>query len=167
MSPLVTLGVPGYRGERFMAESLDSIRAQTCPDFEVLISLDGPQPSLEEVCRPFLDDPRFRLVVQPERLGWVGNINWLMDHTTTPYWVYQQQDAVRARRQGGVEVDHVGQVGRLDPPGEPGVNHDRPPEVGQFVEDPPQVPVPDEPAGGHRRPQFGLQLGGSHGLSGS
>jgi glycosyltransferase involved in cell wall biosynthesis len=92
--PLVTLGVPGYRGERFMAETLSSISAQTCPDFEVLISLDGHQPALEGVCQPFLEDRRFRLVVQPERLGWVGNLNWLMEHTTTPYWVYQQQDDV-------------------------------------------------------------------------
>jgi glycosyltransferase involved in cell wall biosynthesis len=91
---LATFGVPGYRGEPFMAEALASIRAQTCPDFEVLISLDGPQPSLEAVCAPYLDDPRFRLVVQPERLGWVGNLNWLMDHTATPFWLYQQQDDV-------------------------------------------------------------------------
>jgi glycosyltransferase involved in cell wall biosynthesis len=91
---VATFGVPGYRGELFMAETLASIQAQTCPEFEVLISLDGPQPSLEEVCRPFLSDPRFRLVVQPDRRGWVGNLSWLMEHTTTTYWLYQQQDDV-------------------------------------------------------------------------
>jgi glycosyltransferase involved in cell wall biosynthesis len=94
VTALATFGVPGYRGEAFMAETLASLQAQSCADFEVLISLDGPGPALEAVCRPFLDDPRFRLVVQPERMGWVGNLNWLMERTSTPYWLYQQQDDV-------------------------------------------------------------------------
>ena len=90
----VTLGVPGYRGEAYLAESLESIQRQTHTDLEVVISLDGPQPELEEVCRPFLRDSRFRLVTQPARLGWVGNLNWLIEQVETPFWCYQQQDDV-------------------------------------------------------------------------
>jgi glycosyltransferase involved in cell wall biosynthesis len=90
----VTVGFPVYRGERFIEEALFSLQRQTYPDFEAIISLDGPDAGCEELCRPFLSDPRFRLVVQPERLGWVGNINWLMAHTQTPWWMYHQQDDV-------------------------------------------------------------------------
>jgi glycosyltransferase involved in cell wall biosynthesis len=93
-SQRVTLGVPAYRGEPYIAETLASIQRQTHTDLEAVISLDGPQPELEEVCRPFLRDPRFRLVTQPERLGWVGNLNWLIERVETPYWCYQQQDDV-------------------------------------------------------------------------
>lgn len=88
----VTLGVPVYRGELFIEETLRSIQTQTHQDIEVIISLDGPDPVSEELCRPFLRDPRFRLTVQPERLGWVGNIDWLMSQVETPYWCYMQQD---------------------------------------------------------------------------
>jgi glycosyltransferase involved in cell wall biosynthesis len=92
--PAVTIGVPVYRGEAFVEEALRSIQAQTFPDFQVLISLDGPDPVGEERCRAFLADRRFRLVVQPQRQGWVGNLNWLMEQVDTPFWYYHQQDDV-------------------------------------------------------------------------
>jgi hypothetical protein len=88
----VTIGVPVYRGELFIEETLRSIQNQTWRDIQVIISLDGPQPDAEELCRPFLKDSRFRLVVQPERLGWVGNLNWMMRRVATPYWCIQPQD---------------------------------------------------------------------------
>jgi glycosyltransferase involved in cell wall biosynthesis len=88
----VTLGVPVYRGEPFIEETLRSLQAQTHRQFEVIISFDGPDPGAQEKCQPFLKDSRFRLVVQPERLGWVANINWLMSQVDTDFWCYQQQD---------------------------------------------------------------------------
>lgn len=88
----VTVGVPVYLGDAFIEETLGSIRAQTHRAFEVIISLDGPQPATEALCRPFLSDSRFRLVTQPQRLGWVGNLNWLMAQAGTAFWCYQQQD---------------------------------------------------------------------------
>src|SRR5215211_6583898 len=63
----VTIGVPVYRGELFIEETLRSIQMQTHQDIEVIISLDGPQPEAEELCEPFLKDPRFRLSIQPKR----------------------------------------------------------------------------------------------------
>ena len=91
-SETVTVGLPVYPGERFIEEALVTLQRQTYPYFEAIISLDGPDPVCEELCRPFLSDSRFRLVVQPQRLGWVGNINWLMAQTATPWWMYHQQD---------------------------------------------------------------------------
>ena len=78
----VTIGVPVYRGELFVEETLQSIQMQTHRDIEVVISLDGPDPGSEALCAPFLQDSRFRIVIQPERLGWVENINWLMAQAT-------------------------------------------------------------------------------------
>jgi glycosyltransferase involved in cell wall biosynthesis len=88
----VTLGVPAYRGERFIAETLASVQRQTHHDLHVLVSVDGPDPATEEACRPFLDDPRFQLVVQPANRGWVANFNWLVDRADTAFWCYMQQD---------------------------------------------------------------------------
>jgi GT2 family glycosyltransferase len=88
----VTLGVPVYRGAEFVAETLRSIQGQTHPHLRVIVSLDGPDTASEEACRPFLRDPRFRVVVQPRHLGWAENISWLMDQVETPYWSLQPQD---------------------------------------------------------------------------
>lgn len=90
----ITVGVPVYNGEAFLVEALTSIQQQTYREFEAIISLDGPSPATEELCQPFLKDSRFRLVIQPNRLGWVGNINWLMARVETPYWCYLGQDDV-------------------------------------------------------------------------
>ncbi len=90
--PDVTIGVPVYRGELFIEEALRSIQSQTHQSFKVIISLDGPDPVSEKLCQPFLQDSRFELFVQPERLGWVGNLNWLIAQVETPYWYFHQQD---------------------------------------------------------------------------
>jgi glycosyltransferase involved in cell wall biosynthesis len=88
----VTIGVPVYFGRDFVAEALHSIRAQTHRDFDILISIDGPDPESEAVCRNFLDDSRFRLIVQPQRLGWRGNINWLMAQVKSDFWYFHGHD---------------------------------------------------------------------------
>src|SRR5687768_14831997 len=106
-SDRVTIGVPVYRGELFLAETLGSIQHQTHREFEVILSLDGPQPEAEEICQSFLRDSRFRLVTQPERLGWVRNIDWLMAQVTAPYWCCQPQDDLLDRRYLEVLLAHA------------------------------------------------------------
>lgn len=50
-SPLVTVLMPVYNGEKYLAEAIDSVLAQTFNDFELLIindgSTDGTQPILD------------------------------------------------------------------------------------------------------------------------
>jgi GT2 family glycosyltransferase len=107
MQPRVTIGVPVYHGEAFVAEALESIQNQSYREFEAIISMDGPDPVCEEICRQFLGDSRFRLVVQPERLGWVGNINWLMSQARGDFWYFHQQDDLTAPEYLEVLVDHA------------------------------------------------------------
>jgi GT2 family glycosyltransferase len=90
----VTVGVPIYRGQEFLAESLASVQNQTHTDIDVLMSLDGPDDACETICRAFLEDERFQLVVQPRRLGWMEHTNWLMERVETEFWHLQEQDDV-------------------------------------------------------------------------
>jgi glycosyltransferase involved in cell wall biosynthesis len=64
-SPLVTLSLPIYNVERFLAEALQSITAQTLADFEVFAVLDGCSDRSEEILMQ-LKDERF-IVVKKER----------------------------------------------------------------------------------------------------
>jgi glycosyltransferase involved in cell wall biosynthesis len=94
MPPSVTIGVPVYRGKLFLEESLNSILNQTYEDFAAIISVDEPDPESEAICSRFLKDSRFRMVIQPQRLGWMGNMNWLMSQVQTEFWHLQEQDDV-------------------------------------------------------------------------
>jgi hypothetical protein len=94
MAVRVTIGIPIYRGHLFLEHSLASVRGQTYAEIEVIMSLDGPDPGCEEICRKFLGDSRFRLVIQPDRLGWMPHTNWLMSQVNTEFWHLQEQDDV-------------------------------------------------------------------------
>ncbi len=92
--PRVTIGVPVYHGRLFLNESLESVQKQSYPELEVIMSLDGPDAECEDICQKFLEDSRFRLVVQPLRLGWMDHTNWLMSQVQTEFWHLQEQDDV-------------------------------------------------------------------------
>jgi glycosyltransferase involved in cell wall biosynthesis len=92
MSPRVLIGVPAYKGAATLPQTLDSIQRQTYPDFRVLISIDGGDEESSDACEPFLVDPRFTLVRQPTRLGWNGNLRFLMDQCQLDFFCYWQQD---------------------------------------------------------------------------
>lgn len=92
MSKLVSVGVPVFRGQDFVAETLASLQAQTHAELEVLIYVDGPDPLSEAACQPFLADSRFRMEVLPQRVGWRNNLNFLMAASKGDYWYFNQQD---------------------------------------------------------------------------
>jgi len=92
MQQRVLIGVPAYRGAEHIGETLRSIAEQELASFEVSISIDNADRETAIACEPFLSDPRFRMVVHDKRLGWDGNINWLMSQCTAEFFCYWQQD---------------------------------------------------------------------------
>jgi len=88
----VTVCVPVYNAAAFLTETLDRIAAQSFADLKVLISLDRSEDESEAICRRYLRDPRFELIVQPARLGWVGNVNALIQRVDTPYFCIAPHD---------------------------------------------------------------------------
>src|SRR5262249_19861214 len=60
MNPAVGVIVTSYNYGRFLAAALDSVRAQTFTDYEVIIIDDGSTDDTADVARPYLCDPRFR-----------------------------------------------------------------------------------------------------------
>ena len=72
------MGLPVYQAAAHMRKALDCLQRQTYENFEAIISVDGNDQETAEACKPFLADPRFRMVVHPTRLDWSGNFNWLL-----------------------------------------------------------------------------------------
>jgi glycosyltransferase involved in cell wall biosynthesis len=81
-----------YKGADLIPKALDCLQRQTFGNFEAIISVDGNDTETAAACRPFLVDPRFRMVVHPDRLDWIGNFNWLLLQGLKEFFCYRQHD---------------------------------------------------------------------------
>ena len=81
----VSLGVPVYNGGRFLAESLESLLAQTYQDFEIVISDNGSTDDTAEICRAFAErDERVRHFRVEENRGASWNFQNVFHLTAAP-----------------------------------------------------------------------------------
>jgi hypothetical protein len=94
--PRITVGLPVYKGADLVPKTLECLQRQTFNDFEVIISVDGGDTETAAACRPFLSDPRFRMVVHPNRLDWFGNFNWLLQQPLQEFFCFRQHDDTTA-----------------------------------------------------------------------
>lgn len=87
----VTVVIPAYRpGARFVGV-LESLAAQTYTDVLIRVSLDhSPGHILPDL--PDLRGKRLEFIQQPQRLGWVSNVNALLGTVTTPFFVILAHD---------------------------------------------------------------------------
>lgn len=75
--PKVSIIVPIYNGEKFLAEALESLRKQTFKDFEVIIVDDGSTDKSFEIALDFLaKDERFQVFHRPTNRGASRAINY-------------------------------------------------------------------------------------------
>src|SRR5688572_3125739 len=74
-APAVSVLMPVYNAERFVAQTVDSILAQTFVDFEFIIIDDGSTDDSPEILKRYeRRDPRIRLVSRPNT-GYVPALN--------------------------------------------------------------------------------------------
>jgi GT2 family glycosyltransferase len=85
--------VPVYKGHDDLPVTLECLRTQTYPNLDVLISVDAGDQQSAQACEPFLrSDSRFRMHIQPSRLGWAGNTDWTMRERRGAFYIFQQHD---------------------------------------------------------------------------
>jgi len=73
-APKVTIGVPVYNGERFLAETLRCLVGQTYGAIEILIFDNASTDGTSDICRQFAkEDARVRYVSYPVNVGSAGN----------------------------------------------------------------------------------------------
>ena len=62
LQPLLSMIIPVYNGQDYLAECLNSIQTQSFSDYEVIIVNDGSTDESRRICEAFVQtDPRFRL----------------------------------------------------------------------------------------------------------
>lgn len=68
-TPRVTVFIPAFNVERYIAESIESVLAQTYRDFELLVVDDGSTDRTLETLRSYEHDPRVRIIANSTNLG--------------------------------------------------------------------------------------------------
>lgn len=74
--PRVSIGLPVYNGERYLALALDSLLGQTYENFELIVSDNASTDGTEEICRAYAArDARIRYERAAENRGAAWNFN--------------------------------------------------------------------------------------------
>lgn len=81
--PEVSVCVPAYQAERYLAETLRSVFAQTFRDFELVVVDNASTDRTAEILRRF-DDPRLRVVRNSTVLPLAENWNRAIEVSTAP-----------------------------------------------------------------------------------
>lgn len=92
-SPRVSIGLPVYNGDEFLAQSIASVLSQTFTDFELIISDNASADRTVEIAESFAaDDPRVRVIRNSENRGAAWNYNHVFDEATAPLFRWHAHD---------------------------------------------------------------------------
>lgn len=88
----VSICIPAYNAADFIVDTVQSVLNQTHYNLEILISVDAGTDQTNEIIQQQLQDARIHLFTQPQRLGWIGNTNFLLAKVKTPYYCILPHD---------------------------------------------------------------------------
>jgi glycosyltransferase involved in cell wall biosynthesis len=93
----VSIGLPVFNGEKYLAEALDSILAQTFADFELIISDNASTDRTPEICRAYTArDSRVRYFRNETNLGAARNFDRVFELSSGEYFKWAAHDDVCA-----------------------------------------------------------------------
>jgi glycosyltransferase involved in cell wall biosynthesis len=89
----VSIGLPVYNGERYLARALDSILAQDFGDFELIISDNASTDATQDICETYVRrDRRITYSRLPENLGAARNYNRVVHMSTGELFKWAAHD---------------------------------------------------------------------------
>ncbi len=74
ITPRISIGLPVYNGEEFLAPCIETLLAQTCGDFELIVADNASTDGSLAIARSFRD-PRIRVVPSARNRGAAWNFN--------------------------------------------------------------------------------------------
>jgi glycosyltransferase involved in cell wall biosynthesis len=97
-APLVSVAMPVYNGERYLAEAIDSVLAQTMADFELIVIDDGSTDGSLRILRDYeRRDARIRLIARENR-NLVATLNDIIDVARGEWIARMDQDDIALPR---------------------------------------------------------------------
>ena len=83
----LSVGMPVYNGQEFLASAIDSILNQSFKDFELIISDNASTDATEQICQEYAaKDPRVRYFRNAENIGASDNYNAVYHHAQGEYF---------------------------------------------------------------------------------
>ncbi len=96
-APVVSILMNVYNGERFLEETLASVRAQTLADYELIVVDDGSTDRTVAIAQACAEsDSRVRVIVEPHNTGGVACQNDALAAARAPYCAIWDQDDLSA-----------------------------------------------------------------------
>jgi glycosyltransferase involved in cell wall biosynthesis len=91
--PLVSIGLPVYNGANYVRRSIESILAQDCEDFELIVSDNGSIDQTQSICRGLAEtDQRIRYYRNGTNLGAARNFNRVFELARGTYFKWAGHD---------------------------------------------------------------------------
>lgn len=133
--PLVSVLMPAYNHERYVADAVESVLSQTCPEWELIVIDDASQDGTWEVLQSF-KDVRLRLKRHEMNQGAHATLNEALEMARGEYIAIINSDDVfatnridrmlaEARASGEKEIFAFTDVDFIGPAGEPANEHSR------------------------------------------
>ncbi len=92
---LISVGLPVYNGEQFLAEAIKSVLDQTHDDLELIISDNGSDDRTQEICQSFAaGDSRVRYHRHEENRGAAFNFNFVLAEASGEFFKWMAHDDV-------------------------------------------------------------------------
>ncbi len=104
--PKITVLMPVFNGEKYLAEAIESILNQTYKDFEFLIIDDGSTDNSVEIIRKY-SDPRIRLVKNEKNLGLPTTLNIGLDIARGEYIARMDCDDISHLRRFKKQIEFM------------------------------------------------------------
>ena len=93
-TPLVSIVLPTYNGERFLRQQLDSIFAQTCQDFEIIVADDVSTDATVEILSSYDNRSNFHYAINSQNIGFIRNFSQAAKRARGKYIAPCDQDDV-------------------------------------------------------------------------
>ena len=92
-TPQVSVGLPVYNGQRYLAQAVEALLAQTFEDFELIICDNASTDGTEETCRAYARlDSRIRYVRNAVNIGGARNYRLAFELAIAPYFRWATHD---------------------------------------------------------------------------
>ena len=95
--PRLTIGLPVYNGEDYLAAAIDALLAQTYTDFELIVSDNASTDGSGKIAEAYAAlDPRVRYVRHPANLGSAENHNFVIREAKGEFFKWASDDDLYA-----------------------------------------------------------------------
>jgi glycosyltransferase involved in cell wall biosynthesis len=96
--PGLSIGLPVYNGEKYLAESLEALLGQSYDDFELIISDNASTDGTAEICSRYSKrDSRIRYLRQSHNVGCAPNHNFVVGEAKGELFKWASDDDLYAR----------------------------------------------------------------------